>query len=357
LDFFSEGWGAVTTAGCLACRRTDHLRYNETFDGFGVDTRGLRGLRIVMDDRNGSSCHRDSQIATGHLLTKAYLPASGGRIEMRARVGFGTDPASGHRSADSFSCLGLYVHNSVSEYGYRNEISMCVSSADTRTVRMGYWVGDDGDKQHAKQVGLPVDLAQSFNLFSIDWSPTRIRFAVNDDPIWVVDGQSLCAGSRAAEVDASGLTRLPFEPMSVRVILRPRGRKYLPPPTYMDVASAAYLPAAAPAAPAAATAYAATAPDAQPDPAINAGGPPAQLQKDEKLLDEATSGDDGAEGMVEPEGPESAVQTSAGSATAEEPVSLDRASLSAGRRRARPSAALLNAVAFLTATGHILMRL
>lgn len=246
LTVFSEGTRKVTTAGSLACRRTDHLLYNASFDGYGggVDAQHLRGLRIVMDDREGSSCDRESQIATGHLLTKTYLPASGGRIEMQARIGFGADPASQHRSADSFSCLGLYVHDSVSVHGYRNEISLCISSADTRTVRMGYWVGDDNDKQHANEVTLPIDLAQSFNLYSIDWSPQRIRFAVNDVGIWTIDGQSLCAGSRAAEVDAdrSVPRRLPFEPMSVRIILRPRGRVYLAPPTFMDVARFAYTP-------------------------------------------------------------------------------------------------------------------
>lgn len=245
LNFFNEGWGAVTTAGSLACRRTDHLRYNESFDGYGVDARGRRGLRILMDDKNGSSCHRDSKTATGHLLTKQYMPVSGGRIEMLARIGFGTDPSTGYQSADSFSCLGLYVHDSVSEFGYRNEISMCVSSADTKTVRMGYWVGDDGDKQHAEQATLPVDLAQGFHLYSIDWLPNQIRIAIDNEPIWVVDGKAMCAGGRAAEVDASGtVTRLPFEPMSVRIILRPRGRDYFS-PTYMDVASFAYTPAAA----------------------------------------------------------------------------------------------------------------
>lgn len=88
-------------------------------------------------------------------------------------------------------------------------------------------------------------MAQSFNLYSIEWSPHRIQFAVNDAAIWTIDGQSLCAGARAAEVDADKSTpkRLPFEPMSVRVILRPRGREYLPPPTHMDVASFNFKPA------------------------------------------------------------------------------------------------------------------
>lgn len=284
LEFFDEGWGAVTTAGSLACRRTDHLRYDQSFDGYGVDARGRRGLRILMDDKNGSSCHRDSQTATGHLLTKQYMPASGGRIEMLARVGFGTDPSIAYRSADSFSCLGLYVHDSVSEFGYRNEISMCVSSADTKTVRMGYWVGDDGDKQHAKQATLPVDLAQGFHLYSIDWSLTKISIAIDNEPIWVVDGKAMCAGGRAAEVDASGaVTRLPFEPMSVRIILRPRGREYFS-PTYMDVASFAYTPTAGAAVAAAVDAAAGSASDAAP---ITAGEHEQVQEKTEEDADAA----------------------------------------------------------------------
>lgn len=139
LDFFSEGYGVVDTAGCLACRRTDHLQYNTSFPSLPGS-----GLRIVMDDKNGSSCNRNSQMAVGHLLTKFYLPI-GGRMELHARMGYGlTGPA--YQSEDSFSCFGLYIHDSVSQYGYRNEISMCVSNADGKTVRLGYWVGDDGDK-------------------------------------------------------------------------------------------------------------------------------------------------------------------------------------------------------------------
>lgn len=293
LQFFDEGWGQVTTAGSLACRRTDHLSWNQSFDGYGVEAQGRRGLRIVMDDRNASSCHRDSQVATGHLLTKTYLPASGGRIEMLARIGFGADPATGYRSADSFSCLGLYVHDSVSEFGYRNELSMCVSSADTRTVRMGYWVGDDGDRQHAKQATLTNDLAQGFHLYSIDWSPNHIRLAVDDAPVWVVDGTAMCAGSRAAEVDTSGtVTRLPFEPMSVRVILRPRGRTYFPPPTYMDVAHFSYTPAGGATA-AAAAPDAVAAPDAPPVPASLA------VKQEQEGQEQVQEKEDGGAGGVE----------------------------------------------------------
>ena len=74
LTFLSENSGRVNTDGVLACRRTDHLLYNTSLGGAGLVT-DARGLRIVQDNIGGSVCDINSQIATGHLLTRFYLHA------------------------------------------------------------------------------------------------------------------------------------------------------------------------------------------------------------------------------------------------------------------------------------------
>jgi len=92
LTFLSENSGRVNTDGVLACRRTDHLLYNTSLGGAGLVT-DARGLRIVQDNRGGSVCDRNSQIATGHLLTRFYLQE--GRIDLTARIGYGPEAGPG----------------------------------------------------------------------------------------------------------------------------------------------------------------------------------------------------------------------------------------------------------------------
>ena len=189
-------------------------------------------------------CDRNSQIATGHLLTWFYLQQ--GRIELTARIGYGPEAGPGYHSEDSFSCFGLYIHDTVSQHGYRNEASMCVSSRDPTTVRMGVWNGSPADRQEAKQVGVRKDLAQGFYKYSIEWGETRVRFWLDDLLLWDMPGKSFCAGVKAAKVDKAmkhggGGARLPYEPMSVRIILRPLGVVYRG-TSYMDVVRFAYSP-------------------------------------------------------------------------------------------------------------------
>ncbi len=241
LAFLSENTGRVNTDKSLACRRNDHLLYNASLRGFGVDDEDLRGLRIKMDNVGGNVCDRNSQIATGHLLTRFYL--EGGRMDLTARVGYGPTAPPAYHSADSFSCFGLYVHDTVSQFGYRNEISMCVSNADPQTVRMGVWNGSPSDRQEAKQAQVGKDLNLAFHTYSIEWGKRHVRFLLDEAVLWELKGLAFCAGQKAAEVDnkRSGVVRLPYEPMSVRIILRPRGTVYQR-DTYMDVTQFAYTP-------------------------------------------------------------------------------------------------------------------
>ena len=250
LAFFAEGYGRVATDKCLACRRSDHLFYNVSFKSEPQDqslSYDGGGLRIVMDNANGSSCDRHSQIATGHLLTKQYLEV-GGRIDLHARMGYAaankaSTPTNAFEDEQgaSFSCLGLYVHDTVSRYGYRNEISMCVSSADPSLLRMGVWSGTPNDKEEAKQVRVQQDLGQGFNKWSIQWGSRKVRFILNDEELWILNGVSLCAGDQASKMDTQ-MTRLPYEPMSVRLILRPLGTVLYHSPIHMDLSSFAYTP-------------------------------------------------------------------------------------------------------------------
>jgi len=244
LTFLHENYGRLYTNKVRACRRTDHLLYNTSLEGAGLST-DARGLRIVQDNIGGSVCDRNSKIATGHLLTKFYI--QGGRIDLTARIGYGPEAGPGYQSEDSFSCFGLYIHDTVSQYGYRNEASMCVSSHDPTTVRMGVWNGSPADREEAKQVNVKRDLSQAFYTYSIEWGPTRVRFWLDDFLLWDMPGMSFCAGAKAAEVDKAmrnggkGGARLPYEPMSIRIILRPLGVAYRG-TSYMDVTRFAYSP-------------------------------------------------------------------------------------------------------------------
>lgn len=239
-SFLSENYGRVNTDGVLACRRSDHLLYNTSMSGAGLET-DVRGLRIVMDNNGGAVCDHNSEIATGHLLTRFYLQE--GRIDLTARMGYGPDAAPRYHSEDSFSCLGLYVHQSVSQHGYRNEISMCVSSKDPSTVRMGVWNGSPADQEEARQAKTSMDLSQAFHTYSIEWTASRVRFWLDDLKLWDMPGQRFCAGVHAAKIDAgmSQGRRLPYEPMSVRIILRPLGIRYKA-TTYMDATKFSYSP-------------------------------------------------------------------------------------------------------------------
>ncbi len=99
LTFLHENYGRVNTNKVLACRRTDHLLYNTSLGGAGLST-DARGLRIVQDNIGGSVCDRNSEIATGHLLTRFYIEE--GRIDLTARMdqrqGRGTRPRTAFRA-------------------------------------------------------------------------------------------------------------------------------------------------------------------------------------------------------------------------------------------------------------------
>jgi hypothetical protein len=111
---------------------------------------------------------------------------------------------------------------------------------------MGVWNGSPADRQEAKQVGVKKDLAQGFYTYGIEWGPRRVRFWLGDLLLWDMPGKSFCAGTKAAEVDNAlrsgrGGARLPYEPMSVRIILRPLGVTYRG-TSHMDVMKFAYSP-------------------------------------------------------------------------------------------------------------------
>ncbi len=112
---------------------------------------------------------------------------------------------------------------------------------------MGVWNGSPADRQEAKQVGVKEDLAQGFYTYSIEWGPNRVKFWLDDFLLWDMPGTSFCAGVKAAEVDKAmrnggkGGARLPYEPMSIRIILRPLGVAYRG-TSYMDVTRFAYSP-------------------------------------------------------------------------------------------------------------------
>lgn len=153
------------------------------------------------------------------------------------RVAHGVSSPNYTSPNNAFTCMGLYMGPGTSEVGEHNEITMCVSANDTRSIRCAYWIGYDGDKQHMSIAPAGVDLSKTFNTFSLAWSPTNVTFLLNDRVLWQVVGKAGCY----ADWRTSPIEYLPWQPLSVRTILRPRKMLYVA-PAHLDVAYFAYTP-------------------------------------------------------------------------------------------------------------------
>ena len=194
IRIFEEGRGPLLTDGIHACMDSSHLSYGVTLS----EDSGETGLRIAMDDR-GVSCG-GAHIAVGHLASYQYL--SYGDFTWRARIHHAPD--GGPPPPNSFTCFSTFRHNSGEAW---NELAWCFPAKDGTEVHMSYWVDDH---MHRAVVRLDVDLTRNVHTFTTRWRPAGVD--------WLVDG--------AVVHQLRGRARLevPWEPMSVRVILRPVNR-------------------------------------------------------------------------------------------------------------------------------------
>ena len=254
-SIFEEGHGPLLTDGSRACMETSHLAYNELVDS----VTGERGLRLTMDDRD-LTCGHGAEISVGHLASWAGYEF--GDFEWRARVHHAPDGSL--PPANSFTCLSTFVHGSM----MHNELAWCFPANDGREVHMAYWY-DDGMHRTVKRVA--IDLTKGLHTYTIRWREIGMDWLIDDTLVHKVRGE---AGRD-----------VPWEPMSVRIILRPKNK----PSAFLgaaqiEVSRVAYSPAhasdgaattpATPGAPAASVAAVSSRPPPPPPPPSRSPPPP-----------------------------------------------------------------------------------
>jgi hypothetical protein len=212
---FEEGSGSLLTDGTRACMEHSHLKYGVPIEGGDP---GEIGLRLVMDGE-GLTCGHGAEIAVGHLASwKAY---SFGDFEWRARIHHA--PSGSNPPSNSFTCLSTFVHGSLTH----NELAWCFPASPGNEVHMAYWYND---QMHRTVRRLNFDLTQAVHTFTTRWRDVGIDWLVDQTVVHQVRGK--------AGVD------IPWEPMSIRVILRP---KNLPSvflgDSYVEVSHVSYEPA------------------------------------------------------------------------------------------------------------------
>lgn len=188
---FEEGHGSLLTDGTRACMESSHLEYGVILD----QATGERGLRIKMDDH--PTCGNGAEIAVGHLASWATF--SYGDFEWRARIHHTPDGSA--PPANSFTCLSTFVHGSLTH----NELAWCFPANDGREVHMAWWYDDT---MHRTAKRYRTDLTQGLHNYTIRWRDVGMD--------WLIDAELVHQIRGMAE------RTVPWEPMSIRVILRPK---------------------------------------------------------------------------------------------------------------------------------------
>jgi hypothetical protein len=191
MAIFEEGHGSLLTDGTRACMESSHLEYGVMLD----QATGERGLRIKMDDH--PTCGNGAEIAVGHLASWATF--SYGDFEWRARIHHTPDGSA--PPANSFTCLSTFVHGSLTH----NELAWCFPANDGREVHMAFWYDDT---MHRTAKRYRTDLTQGFHNYTIRWRDVGMD--------WLIDAELVHQIRGVAE------RTVPWEPMSIRVILRPK---------------------------------------------------------------------------------------------------------------------------------------
>ena len=182
---FEEGRGPLWTDGIHACMESDHLAY------------GADGLTITMDNRH-PTC--GAQIATGHLASYDYL--SYGDVSWRARIHHAPD--GGPPPSNSFTCFSTFVHDNWHQW---NELAWCFPANDGTEVHMSYWVDEH---MHRAVLHTGVDLTRGLHTYTTRWRPEGVDFLID--------------GLVVHQIRGAARSAIPWEPMSVRVILRPNNK-------------------------------------------------------------------------------------------------------------------------------------
>ena len=216
-SIFEEGSGGLYTDGTRACMEASesHLAYGVPISGGEA---GEVGLRLVMDNQD-VYCGHSAEVAVGHLAGWKYLTY--GDFEWRARIHHSPDGSA--PPPNSFTCFSTYVHGGKTH----NEIAWCFPPTSGHEVHMSYWYDD---RMHQTVRKVSVDLTQAIHKYTVRWREVGIDFLIDDVILHKVRG--------TAGVD------VPWEPMSMRIILRPKNipSMYLG-TSVVEVAHVAYDPA------------------------------------------------------------------------------------------------------------------
>ena len=191
-QIFEEGQGSLLTDGTRACMEASHLQYDQLLDAES----GARGLRLLMDG-DGITCGHSAQIAVGHLAS--WQGYSYGDFSWVARVAH--SPGGGKPPSNVFSCFSTFVHGSLAH----NELAWCFPAHDGSEVHMSYWFDEE---MHRTARRLRFDATAGFHKYETRWRPQGID--------WMVDGAVVHQVRGTAGKD------IPWELMSMRVIIRPR---------------------------------------------------------------------------------------------------------------------------------------
>lgn len=186
----------LTTDGSIACTRRDHLFYDYDMAGYDGDR---RGLQVRLDNKN-ATCSDDAELSTGHL--RSHEGFWFGDLVIEARVAHSPDDLPTPNNA--MTCFSLYTNIPV-----HNEIALCFRATNSSTFSVGYWVGYDGDIEHSTSVFLP-DTDSTYHNYSIAWREDYLAVFVDANQVVRFNGSAVVNGT------------LPWNPMSIRLILRPR---------------------------------------------------------------------------------------------------------------------------------------
>ena len=172
-----------------------------------------------MLDNKVRSCHGDRayHIAVGHLGTPQFY--SYGDFSWRARIHHAPDGSA--PPPNCFTCFSVYTN-----YPYHNELAWCFDAADPHAAHLSHWYDA---KMRRAIVRTPSDLTRGFHTFTTRWRDVGVD--------WLLDGQVL------HQVRGTKGRSVPWEPMSLRIIIRPINKpSYFLGDAHLDVTRVSYTP-------------------------------------------------------------------------------------------------------------------
>lgn len=252
LAVFEEGVGSLTTGGALACMRIDHVQYDApitpSLTPAGTWQR-RSGARLLLDGQGVAACGNGVQIAVGHLGSRAFY--SFGDFTWVARIHH--SPDGGAPPPNSFTCFSTYQHGGGASAWAEahNEAAWCFDGLDRFGVHLSFWVDE---KMHRTILRRDDDLTRGLHTYTTRWRPQGIDWLIDDRVVHQTRGEARQG--------------VPWEPQSVRIILRPTNRpSVLRGNAVVELASVSYTPAYTAGATATASYDASRVADLTPEPA------------------------------------------------------------------------------------------